>query len=258
MPFLPLYDRNPRLRIGRPWVTWGLIAACAFVFYLETAADPDAAQRMIYGYGLTPAVLLGKARMDPAVGGVSPILSLATYMFLHGGFMHLIGNMLYLWVFGDNVEDSMGHRRFVAFYLICGVVAALVQTALAPGATAPMIGASGAVSGILGAYLILHPRARILVPIIVIPVWLPAYVLIIFWFVFQLAAAFGGGGAGVAWWAHIGGFVAGVALVIVFRDRSLPLFGGGNRLPGGLRFRERDADTTDRPAEKRRRPGPWG
>lgn len=253
MPFLPLHDRNPRLRIARPWVTWGLIAACIFVFYLEASADPDAALRMIFGYGLTPAVLTGQARMDPAVGGVAPLLTLLTYMFLHGGVMHLVGNMLFLWVFGDNVEDSMGHRRFLAFYAICGVAAALTQTALDPGATAPMIGASGAVSGVLGGYLLLHPRARILVPIIVIPVWLPAYLLIVFWFVFQLAAAFGGGEAGVAWWAHIGGFVAGAVLTVFFRDPILPLFGGGDRLPGGLRLGGRDAH-----ARKPRRRGPWG
>ena len=141
--------------------------------------------------------------------------------------MHLIGNMLYLWVFGDNVEDAMGHARFVAFYLICGIAAALAHTLADPASQIPTIGASGAVSGVLGAYLLLHPKARVLVPIWIVPVYLPAFVLLIFWFAFQIvfAATSEAGAPGVAWWAHIGGFLAGALMALALRsdarDREL-------------------------------------
>src|SRR3546814_10004617 len=132
--------------------------------------------------------------------------------------------MLYLWVFGDNVEDAMGHARFLLFSLACGVLAPLAQVAVDPANATPLIGASGAISGVLGAYLILHPRARVLVPIVFIPLYLPAWLLLIFWFGFQFVSAFGGPAAdNVGWWAHIGGFVAGVILVFVLRYKAVPL-----------------------------------
>jgi membrane associated rhomboid family serine protease len=144
--------------------------------------------------------------------------------------MHLIGNMLYLWIFGNNVEDAMGHVRFVLFYLLCGIVAALAQALPNPDSTIPMIGASGAISGVLGAYLLLYPRARVLV---LVPlgyytrlVHLPAMFVLGFWFVLQLinSALLTQTGGGVAWGAHIGGFVAGMALIPLFKRRNVPLF----------------------------------
>jgi membrane associated rhomboid family serine protease len=148
-------------------------------------------------------------------------------MFLHGGFMHLIGNMLFLWVLGDNVEDALGHRRFVVFYLVCGLIAALTHAVTDTASHIPMIGASGAISGVIGAYLMVHPKARIKTLVGYFILSLPAWVVLGFWIGFQFfstAMAAGGAGGGVAWWAHIGGFFAGVALIIPMRRKGVALF----------------------------------
>ena len=257
MPFLPLHDDHPRILIEHPWVTWGLIAASTLIFLVEVSMSPDEVARLIYGLGMIPASVVGARELEPDLVIVPPVLTLVTAQFLHGGWMHLIANMLYLWVFGDNVEDAMGHGRFLVFYLLCGLVAALAQVAADPGSTVPTVGASGAISGVLGAYLILYPRARVLVPVIIIPLYLPAFVLLIFWILFQVASAAAGGpiGAGVAWWEHIGGFAAGALLVIPFRHKTVPLFAGG-ALPQGIRLRpgkpRRQGKTQDGPPK-----GPW-
>ena len=156
-----------------------------------------------------------------------PVQNVFTSMFLHGGWMHLLGNMWFLWLFGNNIEDSMTRPRFVAFYLVCGVAAALLQVAAEPASVIPMVGASGAISGVMGAYLVLFPRVRVftLVPLgfFITSVALPAWVMLIYWAVLQLVGGFsriGAEGGGVAFWAHLGGFVAGVVLVKLFVDRS--------------------------------------
>jgi membrane associated rhomboid family serine protease len=150
-----------------------------------------------------------------------------TSMFLHGGWFHLIGNMWFLWVFGNNVEDSMGHVRFLAFYLLCGVAAAATQTFMNPSSPIPMVGASGAISGVMGAYIVLYPRVRVhmlvFLGIFITRIVVPAYLMLGYWFVLQLL---GGGlaseeGGGVAFWAHAGGFLAGAILIHVFRDPEL-------------------------------------
>jgi membrane associated rhomboid family serine protease len=185
--------------------------------------------------GLIPGELLGTA--PPGAGvelarGVRCALSpepqyttLLTSMFLHGGWLHLIGNMVFLWVFGNNIEDAMGHGRFIVFYLVCGLVAAGAQLAISPASTIPMVGASGAISGVLGAYLLLYPRVRVhtllFLGIFITTVDLPAYVMLGYWIVLQLLGglpALAGleAGGGVAFWAHIGGFVAGLVLIRVF------------------------------------------
>jgi len=253
MPFLPLHDDSPRVLIQQPWGTWGLIAACTLVFFLQASMTPIEGARLIFGLGLIPATVTGEGRLEPDLVLVPAWATLVSAIFLHGGWMHLIANMLYLWVFGDNVEDAMGHWRFLAFYLLCGVIAGLAQIAADPGSEIPTVGASGAISGVLGAYLILHPKSRVLVPIIVIPLYLPAWALLIFWIGFQIfsAAANGPVGGGVAWWEHIGGFAAGALLVVFFRHRAVPLFEGGKlpqgiRLrPGGPQRRKRDKDESD-------------
>ena len=258
MPFLPLHDDNPRVFIGVPWVTWGLIAACVGVYALQATGSAREAGQMIYGFGLIPASLTGAGELHPELVRVPPWATLFTSQFLHAGLMHLIGNMLFLWVFGDNVEDSLGHARFLAFYLVCGLVAALAHTLADPSSQVPTIGASGAVSGVLGAYLLLHPKARVLVPIWIIPVYLPAFWLLIFWFVYQIvfAAMTETGGAGVAWWAHIGGFLAGLALVVPLRRRMVPLFGAGDP-PRGLTI-SKGSWRRERPtAQGQDRRGPW-
>ena len=182
----------------------------------------------MYALGVIPAVLFDEASLMPELQWVAPALTPLTSMFLHGGFMHLAGNMLYLWIFGNNVEDAMGHGRFIIFYLICGIAAVFAHALVDIGSTIPMIGASGAISGVLGAYLLLYPHARVLV---VIPLGfylhtmrLKAGIVLIIWFMMQLINSLvAGDGPGVAWFAHIGGFVSGIVLLPFFKRRGVRL-----------------------------------
>jgi membrane associated rhomboid family serine protease len=255
MPFIPLHDTTPRTFIARPWTTWLLILASVLAYFGQTTGGEEGFVRLVYGLGVLPAVLTGQAALAPQLAMADPLVTLVSYQFLHGGFMHLAGNMLYLWVFGDNVEDAMGHARFLLFYLVCGVLAALAQVAADPANATPLIGASGSISGVLGAYLILHPKARVLVPIGFIPLYLPAWLLLIFWFGFQFVSVFGGAADNVGWWAHIGGFVAGVGLIFLFRRRVVPVFGRHDP-PGGVTIRRGVAwqPKGSRPPGQR---GPW-
>jgi membrane associated rhomboid family serine protease len=264
MPFLPLFDSNPRVWIRYPWVTWGLIALCVMVFLLQIGGSQRDYESGIYGYGFISAVFGGQGQLAAWAERVPSVLTLITSLFLHGDWLHLAGNMLFLWVFGDNIEDAMGHWRFLVFYLLAGIAATLAHFAADPASMVPVVGASGAISGVLGAYLLLYPRSKVLVPILIFPLFLPAYLLLIFWIGYQVLAVAGDGGlGGVAWWAHIGGFLAGMVLVVPFRRKTTPLFGGGP-LPQGLRMRRRSRWSrarNKRPArrpETRRRPGPWG
>jgi len=217
---IPLGDENPTAR--RPLLTLVLIGANLAGFFYQISllrVDPRLELALIFQFGLVPAAL---------THGYSPggYLTAVSSMFLHGGWLHLIGNMLYLWIFGNNVEDSMGHWRFLLFYLLTGIVAASAHVLMEPTSTVPTIGASGAVSGILGAYLILYPRARIktLLPLgfLLTVVYLPAWFFLIFWIGLQIISqAFfpiGPDAGGVAYAAHIGGFVAGVLLIPFFRQ----------------------------------------
>jgi membrane associated rhomboid family serine protease len=245
----PLKDDIPSRR--RPIVTIGLIAACILVYFWQASLGPQAAALAVYGYGFIPALLLGDAQLPADIAVVPPVATILTSMFLHGGLMHLAGNMLYLWVFGNNIEDSLGHVRYLVFYLLCGIAAAFAQALPDPSSEIPMIGASGAISGVLGAYLILFPHARVhvLIPFgFLFLHTIRAGWLLGFWFVFQLlSGVFGDASSGVAFWAHVGGFVAGVALILVMRDRRRKLWQGG-------RSRRRSY----LPRVTRRRPGPWG
>jgi rhomboid family protein len=217
----PLRDAiRPR---SRPYVTWALILFCLAAFVLSAYVQPTLFEGLVRQYGLVPARL---SFVDPASW-----LTLITSLFLHGGWFHVISNLWTLWIFGDNVEDRMGHLRFLGFYLASGVVAGLSHVAVAPTSTLPTIGASGAIAGVLGAYIVLFPSARVLtlVPLIFIP-WLveiPAFVYLGIWFLSQLSSVLLNLGAagdfgGIAWWAHIGGFAFGalVVLLIVPRLRS--------------------------------------
>ncbi len=274
MPFIPLHDKNPRVLVSQPWITWATILACAAVYLVQASTPPDELRLMILAYGAIPAAIVDHAALPPEIAQVPPLATLFTHQFLHGGLLHLLFNMAYLWVFGDNVEDAMGHVRFAVFFLVCGAVAALAQVAADPLATAPIIGASGAVSGILGAYLLLHPQARILVPIIIVPIYLPAYLLLLVWIGFQFYAVthMPAVGQGVAWWAHIGGFLAGLVLVVPFRYKSVPLWRRGE-LPGGIELTVQDtrrerreepepgAGSSSRESDRKRgsgKRGPWG
>ncbi len=179
-------------------------------------------------YALTPAELLGGVDLPPTIP--IPIwLTLLTSIFMHGGIMHVLGNMLYLWIFGDNVEDAMGPVRFLIFYLLCGAVASFAQIAIGPGSSVPLIGASGAIAGVLAAYFMLYPYAKVMT---IIPIFfflrlvaVPAVFLLGFWFILQVISGAGALGAsgGVAWFAHIGGFIAGLVLVFPFRRRGVPV-----------------------------------
>ena len=253
---IPLHDDNPTQRF--PMLTIGLIALCVLVFLWQVTLPPQAAQAAVYSFGMIPAVVFGEAVLTAELAAVPPALSVVTSMFMHGGWMHLIGNMLYLWIFGNNIEDSMGHVRFIAFYLLCGTAAAFAQAFQDPSSTVPMIGASGAIGGVLGGYALLFPHARVLVLIpigfIMTTVRIPALWVLGFWFVLQFvqsAMSADTGGGGVAYWAHIGGFLAGLILIPFFKDRSVPLFGRGRNRRAG------PTSSMRIPRSGSRRRGPW-
>lgn len=223
---IPLHDDNPTGIF--PYLTVTFIVASVLVFFWQLSLGPDG-QKAAYALGVIPASLLQGKTLPADLYLIPAGLTLVTSMFLHGSWMHLIGNMLYLWIFGNNVEDAMGHTRFIVFYFICGFAAAFAQALPDPASVIPMIGASGAISGVLGAYLLLHPRARILVAIPLVVIFfttrLPAMIVLGFWFVLQLINSyFADDGASVAWGAHIGGFVAGVLLIPFFKYRHVRLF----------------------------------
>jgi membrane associated rhomboid family serine protease len=226
---IPLRDDNPTTTT--PFVMVGLVVACTVVFFHEITLGPQAGERFIYRYGAIPAVIFGLEKLPAKVMAMPAYITLITSIFLHGGFMHLIGNMLYFWIFGNNIEDAMGHVRFLFFFLLCGVIAAMSHAAFDPASTVPMIGASGAISGILGAYLLLFPRAHVMV---LLPLgfffWrmnVPAGIVLGFWFIFQIlsgSVSVGNAGGGVAFFAHIGGFVAGMVLIGFFKHPSVRFF----------------------------------
>ena len=207
---IPLRDDNPTRTFA--FVTVGIIALNAVVFWYELYSSPVVArvEAFFANFALTPAYLT-------QTHSPQAYRTIFTSMFMHGGWLHIIGNMWFLWIFGNNVEDSVGHFKFIVFYLLCGIAAAAAQVAMSPDSTVPMIGASGAISGVLGAYLLLFPRARILT---LVPIWIflqfirvPAVIFLVLWFGIQFLSGWVTVGnveqGGVAFWAHVGGFVAG-------------------------------------------------
>lgn len=225
---IPLHDDNPTR--SKPIVTLSIIALCTLAFLWQLSFGANM-QQVVYSLGATPAILFGYYDLPAELVRVPDWMTMFTSMFLHGGWMHLIGNMLYLWIFGNNVEDVMGHARFVVFYLVCGLVALFANALPDTASTIPMIGASGAISGVLGAYLLLFPHARVLVAIplgfFLYTTRLPAGWVLVFWFVLQLISSImsaGSGGGGIAWLAHVGGFVAGMLLIPLFKHRHVRLF----------------------------------
>jgi membrane associated rhomboid family serine protease len=225
----PLKDDNPTTIT--PVVTWILIAINVVVFLYQVSLGPRASQLFVYQFGAIPAVVTGDQSLPGNLVAVPPFLSIFTSMFLHGGWMHLIGNMWYLWIFGNNIEEAMGSLRYLLFYIICGFLASLSHILSNVGSTLPSIGASGAIAGVLGAYILLYPRARVLTLIFlgffIRLLYIPAGFILGFWFILQLlSGSMSGGqqGGGVAFWAHIGGFIAGVLLVGVFKKRNVRFF----------------------------------
>jgi membrane associated rhomboid family serine protease len=229
--FVPLHDDNALKAIRFQYVTIGLIVANVVVFAFEMLGLPEAA---IASFAIVPAELVSTAGMIMPADmpfqsvAVPERLTLLSYMFFHGDIFHLAGNMLFLWVFGDNVEDAMGHLKFLVFYLLCGIIAGLAHTFMLPGSPNPLIGASGAVAGVIAAYLMLHPRVRVWVLAFqFIPLRLSAAVVLGVWVVTQFVMVLLPEIGPVAWWAHIGGLVAGAVLIVVMKRRDVPLFDKG-------------------------------
>ncbi len=227
---IPLHDDNPTEIT--PIVTIALIVVCSLVFLYQASLPEPAGEAFVFQYGAIPAAIFGHEKALPDIAVGFPVsVALLTSMFLHGGWMHLIGNMLYLWIFGNNIEDVMGHVKFVIFYVVCGILAAMSHALTDPSSAVPMVGASGAISGVLGAYLLLFPRAQVLVMIplgiFMRTMYVPAGFVLGFWFVLQLLSggmSLGRGGGDVAFFAHVGGFVAGMALIGVFKDPNVKFF----------------------------------
>jgi membrane associated rhomboid family serine protease len=223
---IPISDDNP-IRTT-PYVTIILIAICvlAFVWELTLSTKMEEALTML---GLTPISLLHPGEAQGI--GLPVWTTVLTSMFLHASVLHIAGNMLYLWIFGNNIEDAMGHVKYALFYLICGVASALTMVLTDPVSHTPIVGASGAISGVLGAYMLLYPRARVhvIVPlgIIFYPFWIRAFWVVGIWFAMQLvtAALTPVGQPGVAWWAHVGGFATGLLLTPLFKSADVPFFG---------------------------------
>lgn len=227
---IPLHDDNPTERT--PFVTIVFIVICVAVFLYQASLPREPGETFVFQYGAIPSVVFGHAELPGDIVALPAAMTLLTSMFLHGGWMHLIGNMLYLWVFGNNIEDVMGHARFIVFYLLCGILAALSHAATDPSSQIPMVGASGAISAVLGAYVLLFPRANVLVLIPGIGITrVAAGIVLGMWFVTQLISggmSMGAKGGGVAFFAHIGGFIAGMALIGLFKRPEVPFFSPGH------------------------------
>lgn len=236
--FVPIHDKNPLKSIHFQYVTVGLIALNAAIYLLFVTTLFFSVQEYLVDFSLIPVEFLGGVRL-PASGVLwleDPLpmpeqLTIVSYMFVHGSGLHLLGNMLFLWVFGDNVEDAMGHFRFFLFYLMCGIFAGLVHTVIMQTSDIPVIGASGSVAGIVAAYLMLHPKVKIWVLALWrIPLKISAMWVLGFWVLLQLFSAFTSSGEGIAWWAHVGGLAAGALLVLFMRRPGVLLF---DQTPGG-------------------------
>ncbi len=224
---IPLKDDNPTY--SKPVITYSILGICVLVFILQISSASYQSGKLFYSYGLIPAVLTGHKQLPAEIAMIAPELTLITSMFMHGGFMHLIGNMLYLWIFADNIEDELGPVKFICFYLLSGIAAALTQVFLNTESTIPMIGASGAIGGVLGAYIVNHPKAKV---IVLIPlgffsqiVKIPALYVLGFWFILQFinSSLSSSEGGGVAYGAHIGGFIFGVVAILFFNKKNKPL-----------------------------------
>jgi len=263
---IPLYDDNPTVRT--PVVTYFLIGLCTGSFFWQLGHNE---REILYTYGMIPAELFGYWHPPRPYQVLPPWAKILTSMFLHGGWFHLIGNMLYLWIFGNNVEDVLGRGRYFFLYLSCGIAAALAQAFSNPASHIPMVGASGAIAGVLGAYLLLYPHANVhcFVWIVIFfrIVNVPAWAMLGLWFAMQLVSGISvaSGRPGVAFWAHVGGFVTGLILVIVLRPSGVPLLQAprsqvfASARPGAFTGRRRFYGGSVPPAGRRsaRSRSPW-
>jgi membrane associated rhomboid family serine protease len=225
----PLKDDNPTAIT--PFVTWMLIAVNVMVFLHQVSMGPRSSRLFVYEYGTIPAVVVGLRRLPANITPIPPVLTILTSMFLHGSWMHLIGNMWFLWIFGNNIEEAMGGLRYLLFYLICGFLASWSHIASNASSVLPSLGASGAIAGVLGAYIMLYPRARVwtlvFLGFFIRLMYIPAGLILGYWFLLQVVSGSLTGrqdAGGVAFWAHIGGFISGVVLVGLFKKRNVRFF----------------------------------
>jgi membrane associated rhomboid family serine protease len=223
---LPIRDDQPRY--STPFVTWFLIALNLLIFLLEAALDERSLNILIQQFGVVPSHVAAFLAGSPKYPLPAVVLPFLTSMFLHGSWMHVIGNMWFLFIFGDNVEDYLGHFKYLVFYILTGLIAMTTQVAINLHASVPTLGASGAIAGVLGAYFVLYPRARVLTWFFVIVIWVPAWIILGYWFALQFLSGTatalampGPNMGGVAFWAHVGGFISGALLVKVFGERRL-------------------------------------
>ena len=220
---IPIYDNDPLERkSNRPYVTFALIATNIAAFAFLNATSDKVATEILVNFAMFPVAVSG----DAVTGGfMPPSLTLLTYMFLHGGWMHVLLNMLFLFVFGDNIEDALGHVRFLVFYLLCGIAGGAAHAVAAPLSNVPLVGASGAIAGVIAAYMMIRPCARITVLIFgFIPISLASYWVLGFWALSQVWHVFSLDKSDTAWWAHVGGLAAGALLIVVMRPPGIPLF----------------------------------
>ncbi|MEP3431634.1 MAG: rhomboid family intramembrane serine protease [Roseibium sp.] len=224
--FLPLHDHNRLDHVPRPYMNLALIAANVLVFFvIQGGGSQESVAGSSYSYGLVPAVFFDVRDLPLNLQVLPEWTGIITYAFLHGDFMHLLGNMLFLWVFGDNVEDAVGHFRYLVFYLLCAAAGGYAYAVLDANSEVPLVGASGAVSGLVAAYLMLHPRVKIWVLAFGrIPLRLTSIWVLGAWVIFQFVNVAMASDSQVAWIAHIGGMVAGAVLILFFRRKGVPLF----------------------------------
>ena len=223
---LPLRDDQPRY--STPYVTYFLIGLNLLIYFFQRTLDPQIRLSLEFQLGVVPSHITAFLAGSPKYSLIAVVLPFLTSMFLHGGWMHVIGNMWFLHIFGDNIEDYLGHFKYLVFYLLCGVIAMMAQVISNPQSHLPALGASGAIAGVLGAYFLLYPGARVLTWFFVFVLYLPAWIVLGEWFVLNFfagtaalsSAGMGRDVGGVAFWAHVGGFVAGFLLIKVFPARS--------------------------------------
>ena len=222
--FIPLHDANSLHYIKVQYVTIGLIAANVLIYLTTTLGGEQFSMAAVLGLGFIPSVVHDTAELPAQFVVIPETFSYITYAFLHADIFHLGGNMLLLWVFGDNVEDALGHLRYLVFYLACAVAGAFVHGLVAPDSQEPLIGASGAIAGVVRAYLILYPRVKVwILAFARIPLRIPAYIVLALWILLQVVMFVAGGEDQISWACHIGGNVAGAALVFLLRRRGVPL-----------------------------------
>lgn len=274
--FIPLHDANALKHIRLQYVTLALIIAnvAIWLFFMSPFyANETAVQAAVYSWGFIPVVASGQEVLPPELQLAPPWASYVTYAFLHGDFLHLAGNMLFVWVFGDNVEDALGHLRFLVFYILCAIAGAIAHSLVLPQSESPLIGASGAAAGVVAAYLMLHPRVKVwILALGRIPLRLSAFWVIGLWIAFQLFSLAAGGEEQVSFAAHVGGIAAGAVLLPVLKRKGVALFDRqpvpevippvapvtadkGTPLPGQPDPAGAEAVAE---AEERQRPSPWG